>query len=542
MMTSVDNLGARRWWALGPIALGVLMIGLDLTVLNLALPTLALSLHASTGDLQWIADSYSLALAAALLPAGLLGDRFGRKKFLMVGLVLFGASSVACAYASSAGVLIAARVALGLGAAVIIPLSLSVLPALFSERERPRAIALVAGAAFVSYPAGPILGGWLLTHYWWGSVFLINVPVVVIALIAVALLLPESRGPRHRPDLTGMLISSVGLVGVTYGIVEAGQSGWRNSGALSALAAGILVVLVFLYWERRFFGGQPTGTAPSRQPLLDLTLFRSASFTWATILATFVSFAIFGILFAMPLYFQEVRGVDALGSGLRLLPLIGGLVVGMMVGDRRARPAKGPALQKHHTVRGSAKMDVATGLAFMAAGLFVGAFTGLDTPDAVSAIWFVLTGVGFGLAVPAAMNAALGALAPERSGVGSAVISALRQVGATLGVAVLGTVLNTVYRGGVDAAGLPPATAQRVRQSVVAGVGAAQDQQSASMLKAVRVAFVDGLDVMLWVCASTATAAVVLALVFLPHGAGSASAEAGQPERAEGDGKPATVG
>ena len=192
--------GARRWWALGALAISVLVVGLDLFVLSLALPTLAVDLHASTGDLQWFVDAYSLVLAAALLPAGLLGDRIGRKKLLIGALALFGVASLACAYSSSTGELIAARAVLGLAAAVILPLALAVLPVMFTPEERPRAIAIVGGATFIGYPLGPILGGWLLDNYWWGSVFLINVPIVVLALTAVVFLMPESRGLGEVPD------------------------------------------------------------------------------------------------------------------------------------------------------------------------------------------------------------------------------------------------------------------------------------------------------------------------------------------------------
>src|ERR1700761_6115568 len=204
---------AKRWLALVAIAASVLVVGLDLTVLNLALPNIAVDLHASTGDLQWISDAYSLVLAALVLPAGLLGDRYGRKRLLMVALVIFGASSLWCAYCSSTGELIAARAVLGIGAAAIFPLALSVLPVLFAPEERPKAIAAISGATMLSFPIGPILGGFLLSHFWWGSVFLINVPVVVLAVAAVAFLLPESRSAR-RPsiDLSGLLVSSAGLL------------------------------------------------------------------------------------------------------------------------------------------------------------------------------------------------------------------------------------------------------------------------------------------------------------------------------------------
>src|SRR5580692_11662073 len=238
---------ARKWWALVAIAASVLAVGLDLTVLNLALPTIATDLHASTGDLQWFSDAYSLVLAAAMLPAGLLGDRLGRKKVMLAALVLFGASSAACAYAGGVGELIAARAVLGLGAAAIFPLSLAVIPVLFAPEERQKAIALMASATFISFPIGPIVGGYLLDHFWWGSVFLINVPVVLLALVAVIVLMPESRSElRPRLDVVGVLLSSAGLGGLTYGFIRAGQTSWTNTSALATIAAGIAVLAVFV--------------------------------------------------------------------------------------------------------------------------------------------------------------------------------------------------------------------------------------------------------------------------------------------------------
>src|SRR6202161_1620933 len=247
----VDN-SARRWWALVAIAASVLVVGLDLTVLNLALPTIATDLHASTGDLQWFSAAYSLVLAAAMLPAGLLGDRLGRKKVLLVALVLFGASSAACAYATSTGELIAARAVLGIGAAAIFPLSLAVIPVLFAPEERQEGIALMASSTFISFPIGPIVGGYLLDHFWWGSVFLINVPVVVLALVAVAVLLPESRSAqRPSVDVLGVLASSAALAGLTYGFIRAGQDAWTDALALATVAAGAAVLAAFVAWERR---------------------------------------------------------------------------------------------------------------------------------------------------------------------------------------------------------------------------------------------------------------------------------------------------
>ena len=512
---------ARRWWALVAIAASVLVVGLDLTVLNLALPTMAVSLHASTGDLQWIADSYSLVLAALILPAGLLGDRYGRKRMLLIALVIFGVSSLACSYASSTGELIAARAVLGVGAAAIFPLALSVLPVLFEQEERQRAVAAIAGATMLSFPIGPIVGGILLDHFWWGSVFLINVPVVVLAVIAVVALLPESRS-AHRPtiDLAGLVTSTVGLVAVTYGFIKAGQDGWSDAAALGLIAAGA-AVLALLPWVERGV------TRRGGQPLADLRLFRSAGFRWGTILATAVSFAMFGIFFAMPQYFQDVRGADALGSGLRLLPMVGGMLVGMIAGTRLQAPRKG---------RGAAlagpRAVVTAGYLLMAVGMALGAFTTLASSTGYTLAWVALAGLGLGLVMPAAMGTALGALSAERSGAGSALLTAMRQVGSTIGVAVLGTVISNSYSSGVAsvAAALPAQAAAAVRSSVGAGVAVAGQLGSPALLDTVRDAFVHGMTAMLWTCGGIAVACAVLALLFLPRRTATAeTADQGAP-------------
>ena len=513
MTTTTDP---RRWWALAALGLSVLVVALDLFVLTLALPTVSADLHASSGDLQWFVDGYSLVLAAALLPAGLLGDRIGRKRLLAAALALFGLASLACAYATSAGELIAARAVLGLAAAVILPLSLAVLPVLFTPAERPRAIAAVGGATFLGYPIGPILGGWLLDHFWWGSVFLINIPVVVIAIVAVTLLMPESHGERRqRIDLTGIVVSSAGLTSLTYGLIKAGDSGWTDRVAVITMVAGVVALAAFAVWERLV--SRP-GRAPRPiLPLVDLKLFGSAGFTWGTILSTLVSFALFGLVFAMPQYFLDVRGLDSLGAGLRMLPMIGGLALGLFGGQRLQTPRRrhaGAAADSAPPV--SPKLLVTVGFAIMAAALAVGAGTTVGSSTAFAAIWFAVTGFGLGVAMPTALNAAIGALLPARSGSGSALITAMRQVGGTIGVAVLGTILATVYRSHLHLAGLPAAATGAIKKSVAAGVATAQAAGSHQLLDAVRVAYVHGLDVMLWVCSGIAIVSALLALAFLP--------------------------
>jgi MFS transporter, DHA2 family, multidrug resistance protein len=511
----MDALKARRWSALGALVLAVLAVGLDGTVLSVALPTLATDLHASTADLQWFVSSYTLVLAAALLPAGLLGDRYGRKRVLLGALVLFGAGSLAVAYAPSAGAFIAARVLLGLGAAAIIPLSLSVLTVLFTAQERPRAVGVWATANFLALPLGPILGGWLLTNYWWGWAFLINVPVVLVGLLAAMVLLPESRSAtRPGLDPAGVLSSSAGLAVLVYGVIQAGQHGWGDTTALTAMLAGMLLLVGFVAWERRL------SRRPAGQPLVDLSLFRSTSFTWGTILAAVGIFALFGVLFTTPQYFQAILGTDAMGSGLRLLPLIGGLAVAASMADQI-------------TARAGAKATTALGFVLLAAGLALGATTGLTSGTRFIAAWTVVVGLGMGLALATAASAALAALSVERAGVGSAVMQTVQKVGAPFAAAILGSVLNATYRGQLHLTGVPVRVADAVQDSVFAGVAAARQLGSASLLHSVRAAFVDGMDVMLWVCAAIAVAGILLALVFLPGRAATAPPPPAEPAALE---------
>jgi DHA2 family multidrug resistance protein-like MFS transporter len=494
---------ARRWWALIAIAASVLVVGLDLTVLNLALPNIAVSLHASTGDLQWFSDAYSLVIAALILPAGLLGDRYGRKRVLLVAVVLFGAASALCAFATSTGELIGARALLGVGASAIFPMSLSVLPTLFAPEERRKAIAIMSAATMLSFPIGPILGGYLL----------INVPVVVIALVAVSFLLPESRS-SNRPsiDLSGVLISSAGLIAVTYGCIKAGQNGWGNPTALATIAVGLVLLAGFVLVERRI-------TAHGGQSLVDLALFKSVGFRWGTILVTFLSFAMFGLFFTLPQYFQDVRGASSLGSGLRLLPMVLGMVVGMVIGTRLqsvrggtdgavgAAPGRGAAA--------GPRAVITAGYLIIAVALAIGAFTTLSSSTWFTLAWVAVSGLGFGLVMPSAMNVTLASLTAERSGSGSALISAMRQVGSVIGVAILGTLISNAYGSRVDTTGLPAAAADLARTGVAGGVEVARSLGSTELLDSVRSAFVDGMDIMLWTCGGIALGCALLAVIFL---------------------------
>ena len=490
--------GTRRWWALGALGLAVLTVGIDGTVLSVALPTLAKALHASESDLQWFSSGYFLVLAAAMLPAGLLGDRYGRKKVLLISLALFGIGSVACAYSTSVAEFLAARVLVGLGGAGLIVMAFSVLTVLFSKPERPKAVGVMSAVTFVAFPVGPILGGWLLTSYWWGWVFLINVPVVVVGLAAVIALVPESRAAQ-RPglDLVGVAASAAGLVALTYGLIRAGQDGWSNIGALALMIAGVALLVSFFGWERRLT------RRPGGEPLIDLTLFGSASFTWGVILAVVPILAMLGILFTMPQYFQGVLGTNAMGSGLRLLPLVGGLVAGAVPAARVVRLV-------------GAKVAVAAGFVLLAAGLVAGAMTSVSSGGLYVGSWMAVAGLGTGIAMATAMSAALVELSADKSGVGSAVLQAVNKTGGPFGIAVLGSVLSAGYLARLHLTGLPAAAAATVRQSVFGGVAVASKLHSAALLASVRTAFVHGMDLSLLVSAGIAVAGVVLTLVFLP--------------------------
>ena len=484
----------RRWWALGALNLAVLAVSLDGTILSVALPTLAQALHATESDLQWFSSGYLLVLAAAMLPAGLLGDRYGRKKVLLGSVALFGAGSALCAAAPSSGAFIAARALLGLAGAGVIVMALSALTVLFSEDERPKAVGVWAAVTFLAMPLGPILGGWLLSEFWWGWVFLINVPVALIGMLAAWRLVPESRA-ASRPgfDAIGLAASVTGLLALTYGVIEAGEHGWGDIGAVVPIAAGLVLLAAFVAWERRL------GARPGGEPLIDPELFHSQAYTWGVILVTVAILAMIGVLFTLPQYFQGVLGTDAMGSGVRLLPLIGGLVLGALPADRLA-------------ARTGAKATVTLGFLILAGGLALGATTDLRSGEGFVAAWLAVVGLGMGLTMATATSAALSELPEERSGVGSAVLQACNKTGGPLGTAILGSVLSSAYLARLDISGVPAAA----RESVFAGVAVAQQAHSSALVVAVRGAFVHGMDMALLVSAAIAVAGALATLAFLP--------------------------
>ncbi|MGN6126415.1 MAG: DHA2 family efflux MFS transporter permease subunit [Humibacter sp.] len=498
----------RRWWALGAVSLSVLAVGLDGTVLSIALPTLAGSLHATESELEWFSSGYLLMLAASVLPAGLLGDRFGRKRVLLISLAAFGAGSALCALAHTPAVFLAARLIMGVAGAGVAVMALSALTVFFDEAERPRAVGVFSAANFLSLPLGPILGGWMLANLWWGWVFLLNVPVVLVGLLAAWLLIPESRATeRPRIDVVGILASVAGLVVFTYGIIEAGQHGWADATAIACLAGGVVVLVGFALWETRM-------TRRGGTPLIDVRLFRSRAFTGGAVLAGFAGMGMVGLLFVMPQFFQAVQGADVFASGLRLLPFVGGMLVGALPAGKVVAAL-------------GFRAAVTIGFIVIAVGSWVGSLTTADSDVWFIATWMAVVCAGAGLGLTSATSAALSRLTAERSGVGSGVVQALQKTSAPLGTAILGSVVAAVYSarlvslwqagGAAHQPGTPASLLAVAKSSVYAGAKVASELHSPALADAVRTAFTQGMSVSLLVSAGIALVGAIMAVVILPR-------------------------
>ena len=497
----------RRWLALTVLCVSLLIVNLDTTVLNVALPTLVRDLGSTSSQLQWIVDSYVIVLAGLLLVAGSLADRVGRKRTFLAGLAAFAAGSAWAAFSGSVGLLITARASMGIGAALMMPSTLSIITAMFTDpHERQRAIGAWAGTSGVGIALGPIIGGALLAHYWWGSVFLINVPVAVIGLMCAIPLVPDSKNPRAlAPDFAGALLSVAGLALVVWAIIDGPVRGWSSAVVLGAGGSGLIVLGFFVAWERT-----------SSHPMLNLGFFRARRFSIAVSSMGLALFGLTGALFLMTQFLQFDLGHTPLQAGVRVIPAAAGLAL--------VAPLSAVAVRLAGT-----KLTVSAGLALIAGGLWQVAGMSANSGYAAVVPGMILIGFGAGLTIPAATASVMGAVPADHAGVGSATNGTFLQVGGALGVAIIGSLEVTRYQRQMTAALAPYHVPTAVQQVILGSIGGAQEvagraggAEGQLLALAARSAFVSGAVLGLTAGAIVAAAGALLALAALP-GAGRRS-------------------
>ncbi|MGC2240363.1 MAG: DHA2 family efflux MFS transporter permease subunit [Acidimicrobiia bacterium] len=491
-----ETIHRRRWVTLGVLSLSLVIIGLDNTILNVALPTLVRELNATGSQLQWMVDAYVLVFAGLLLTMGALGDRFGRKLALNVGLVIFGAASIGAAFADSANMLIAARAMMGIGGALIMPSTLSIITNIFEGAERGRAIAAWAAVAGLGIIIGPVIGGWLLENFWWGSIFLINVFIAIAAIVAGIGLVPESKDPDATPlDPMGAVLSVAGLVTLVYAIIEAPSKGWTDGLVLGGFGLAAVLIGLFLWWETRV-----------AHPMLRLEFFENPRFSAASVAITMVFFAMFGTVFLLTQYLQFVLGFTPLEAGFRVMP-----VATMIV----AAP-----LSARFTERFGTKRVVTAGLVIVAGAMAILALINVDSGYGHVALAISLLGAGMGTAMAPATDSIMGSLPLAKAGVGSAMNDTTRQIGGALGVAILGSVLASAYSSSMApaVASLPPQAAAQASDSIGGAVRVAGQLGDAgpALLRAATSSFIDGMQTAVWVAAAVALIGAILTWLFLP--------------------------
>ena len=521
-MTHMDEatIYKYRWWALAVLAFSLLVIGIDNTILNVALPRLSESLGASNSQLQWIVDGYTIIYAGLILTTGSLGDRFGRKGALTIGLLVFGAGSVASAFATSAGMLIATRCFMGIGGALIMPATLSILTNVFHDpKERARAIGVWAGVSAAGIAFGPLMGGILIAHFWWGSVFLVNVPVVAIALYGGYKVLPTSKDPSApRLDPLGAVLSIAALMTLLWGLIEAPTKGWGSNPILTAFGLGVVLLAAFIGWELH-----------TDHPMLEIRFFSNARFSAANAGITLVFFALFGSSFLITQELQFVLGYSALKAGFAMMPIALPMLI---LGPVSARIVE----------RIGTKLVVTAGLLFASGGLYWLSTISLGGGYVDILFPMILLATGMGLTMAPATESIMGSIPRSKAGIGSAMNDTTRQVGGALGVAVIGSVLASVYRpnvttylqGTVLGAGakLPGAAGAQSTQAIAAirdQLGAAYGvvdkglasnvmthAQGDQIIEAARHAFVDGFGGAVLVGAIVALVGAVIVYIFLP--------------------------
>jgi EmrB/QacA subfamily drug resistance transporter len=496
-----DVTDRRRWVILGVLIISLVAIVLDNTVLNVALKTISeprVGLGASQSQLEWAINSYTLVFAGLLFTFGVIGDRIGRRRMLIIGMTLFGLASLLSSHAQTPAELIWARAAMGLGGAAVMPQTLSIITSIFEPKERPRAIGIWASAVGVAIAIGPVTGGLLLDHFWWGSVFLINVPLTAVGVIAIVLLVPESKSPTPgRVDYLGVLGSIVGLVLVVYGIIRGGDVGsWLHRGVIGPIVAGLAVLVAFGWHESR-----------TEYPSLDVRLFRDPRLSSAAAAIGLNFFAISGVYFFMSFYLQNVRGYSPLHAGLLTTPV----AIGQMLAAGRSASL---------VRRFGAKVVCAGGMLIVTGALIGYHWMGVATPIGLLTVIFFVQGTGMGIVMPTATESVMSVVPRQRGGAGSAITNTSRQVAVALGVAVLGSILAQGYRARLapDLAVLPPAARSAATQSVAATQAAADRLGSAGarLLAAADQSFVQAMHVTTIISAVIGASGALLIMFWMP--------------------------
>jgi EmrB/QacA subfamily drug resistance transporter len=491
----------RRILALAVICLGVFVISVDATIVNVALPTLSRELDADNAQLQWIVDAYTLVMSGLLLSAGSFSDRYGRRGWLNAGLALFAITSGLAAQANSADQLIAARAAMGVGAALIFPTTLGLITNIFTDPvPRAKAIGLWAAMVGVGVAVGPISGGWLLEHFWWGAIFMVNIPIAVLAIIGGYLFVPTSRDPAApRVDVPGLILSAAGVTALVYTVIEAPSWGWTSTRAAVGFTTAAAILVGFALWERR-----------STHPMLDVTVFANRRFSGGSLAVTAGFLTLFGFIFVITQYFQFIKEYSAFESGVRLLPVAISIALASVVGP--------PLVERIGTTA-----VVAGGLAVFAAGLAWASTADAATSYTEIATQMLLLGGGLGLTFSPATEAIMGSLSADKAGIGSAVNDTTRELGGTLGVAIVGSVFASVYSARLAAApelaALPADMSAAMRNSMAVAHKVIEQlpaEHAGPVRTAVNHAFLDGMQVGSLVCAGIALAAAIIVAALLP--------------------------
>ena len=493
-----DKKYRQRYWTLGVLSISLIIIALDATVLNVAIPTLQRELSASASGLQWIINAYILVFAGLLLTMSSLGDRFGRRRALQTGLVVFGLASLAAAYSQTSGQLIASRAAQGIGGAMIMPATLSIIVDVFPREERAKAIGIWAGVAALGIPLGMIAGGWLLENFWWGSAFLVNIPVVLIAFAAGGVLVPESRDPEaRRIDLVGASISMLGLAALVYTIIEAPARGWADPLTLAGFAAAAILGIAFALYELR-----------THEPMLDIRHFRNSRLSVGAGSIGVAFMIMLGTMFLLTMYLQFVQGYSPLDTGIRLVPM----AVGFMLGA---------PISASLVARIGTKWTVVFGLLIV--GASVGSLSVLATTTAywVVGVALVFFGLGGANVMAPATDAVMAALPESQAGIGSAINDTTRQIGGALGVGIFGSVLNSLYTSNVSTAvaALPSEMAALAENSVGGALQVAADiggEGGQALTEAANGAFVDASGIVFLTMGIVGVIGAIVAARFLP--------------------------